>query len=183
VHGARLYTACVSCHGREGGGQSQGDMPVIAGQLQVVVAKQLVDYLHAERWDLQMEAVVATHRLNAAQDIADLSAYVAALPRKGGAGIGNGRNLADAAALYARDCAGCHGAAGEGNALLLAPRLAGQHYRYLLRQLHDTVEERRPNMPAPHPQLFGPLDAQAFTSLADYLSRQAPRMPARSPAG
>ncbi len=173
-HGGRVFAACVACHGRDGNGQAQGDVPIIAQQHAFVIAKQLVDYRHAERWDLQMEAVASTHRLGPARDIADVAAYVAALPRAGDAGLGEGRNVAVGARVYARDCAGCHGADGEGNGVLRVPRLAGQHYRYLLRQLHDTVEERRPNMPPPHPQLFANLGVEEFTGIADYLARLHP---------
>lgn len=39
--------------------------------------------------------------------------------------------------LYADNCAGCHGDAGEGNADLLAPVLAGQDGTYLSRQIEN----------------------------------------------
>ena len=58
--------------------------------------------------------------------------------------------------------------------MTLVPRLAGQHYKYVLRQLHDTLEQRRPNMPPPHPQLFDPLQVDQLTGLADYLARLQP---------
>jgi cytochrome c553 len=88
--------------------------------------------------------------------------------------VGDGRQLAAGAQAYARDCSGCHGPEGEGNGVTLVPRLAGQHYRYLLRQLHDTLEERRPNMPPPHIQLLSPYGVDELTGVADYLSRLKP---------
>ena len=153
----------------------QGDVPAIAQQHQRVIAKQLIDYRHAERWDPLMEEVVARHGLSSARDIADVAAYVAAQRRDGArAGTGDGRQVETGARLYSRDCAGCHGADGEGNGVTLVPRLAGQHYKYVLRQLHDTLEQRRPNMPPPHPQLFDPLQVNELTGLADYLARLQP---------
>lgn len=174
TRGARLFSTCAPCHGQDGNGQPQGNVPAIAQQHQRVIAKQVVDYRHAERWDLQMEDVATSHRLGSAQDIADVAAYVSSLPRDPMRGQGDGRNLEHGGQVYLRDCSGCHGAEGEGNGVTLVPRLAGQHYRYLLRQLHDTVEQRRPNMPPPHPGLFEKMDVTDFTGVADYLSRLQP---------
>lgn len=173
ARGARLFGACVECHGPDGNGQPKGDVPVIAEQHQRVIAKQLVDYRHAERWDVRMEAV-AQHRVGPARDIADLAAYISTLPRQAREGNGDGRNVEHGGRLYLSECSSCHGSEGEGNGVLLVPRLAGQHYRYLLRQLHDTIEERRPNMPPPHAQLFEKMAVEDFTGLADYLSRLKP---------
>ena len=174
AHGAKLFTACVSCHGPDGNGQPQGDVPAIAQQHQRVIAKQLVDYRHAERWDLKMEEVASTHRLGPPKDIADVAAFISTLPREAKQGTGDGRNVELGGRVYLRDCSGCHGAEGEGNGVTLVPRLAGQHFRYLLRQLHDTLEERRPNMPPPHSQLFAKFAVEEFTGIADYLSRLKP---------
>jgi cytochrome c553 len=174
ARGSKLFTACIACHGKDGNGQPQGDVPAIAQQHQRVIAKQLVDYRHAERWDLKMEEVASTHRLGPPRDIADLAAFVSTLSREAKEGNGDGRNVEHGGRVYLRDCSGCHGAEGEGNGVTLVPRLAGQHYRYLLRQLHDTLEERRPNMPPPHPQLFEKFAVEDFTGIADYLSRLKP---------
>ena len=174
ARGSKLFAACVGCHGKDGNGQPQGDVPAIAQQHQRVIAKQLVDYRHAERWDLRMEEVASTHRLGPPRDIADLAAFISTLPRDSKEGHGDGRNVEHGGRVYLRDCAGCHGVDGEGNGVTLVPRLAGQHYRYLLRQLHDTLEERRPNMPPPHPQLFEKFAVEDFTGISDYLSRLMP---------
>jgi cytochrome c553 len=172
--GAQVFKACVACHGHDGNGTPEGNVPVIAEQHQRVIAEQLVDYRHADRWDVKMEEVVGRHNLAGPHDIADVSAYVASLPRTARPGFGDGRNVALGRSLYARDCQSCHGADGEGNGVTQVPRLAGQHYRYLLRQLHDTLEERRPNMPPPHRALLGDLGVGELTGLADYLSRMQP---------
>jgi cytochrome c553 len=172
--GAQVFKACVACHGRDGNGTPEGNVPVIAEQHQRVIAKQLVDYRHADRWDVKMEEVVGHHNLAGPHDIGDVSAYIASLPRTAQPGLGDGRNVALGKRLYTRDCQSCHGVDGEGNGVLQVPRLAGQHYRYLLRQLHDTLEERRPNMPAPHRELLGDLGVDELNGLADYLARMQP---------
>jgi cytochrome c553 len=174
THGGHLFVACTPCHGHDGNGQPAGNVPAIAQQHQRVIAKQLVDYRHAERWDLQMEDVASTHRLGPARDIADLAGYISTLPRDAHEGHGDGHNVEHGGQVYLRECSSCHGPEAEGNGVLLVPRLAGQHYRYLIRQLHDTIEERRPNMPPPHPQLFEKFGVEDFTGIADYLSRVKP---------
>ena len=89
-------------------------------------------------------------------------------------GQGDGLHADHGGRVYLRDCASCHGAEAEGNGVLLVPRLAGQHYSYLLRQMHDTIESRRPNMPPPHSRLLENMDVADLTGLADYLSRVQP---------
>jgi cytochrome c553 len=53
-------------------------------------------------------------------------------------------DAARGAELYARHCATCHGALGLGNAAAGIPALAGQHPRYLVKQLVDAAEGDRP---------------------------------------
>jgi cytochrome c553 len=172
--GVQVFKACVACHGRDGNGTPNGNVPVIAEQHQRVIAKQLVDYRHADRWDVNMEEVVGRHNLAGPRDIGDVSAYIASLPRTAQPGFGDGRNVALGKSRYMHDCQSCHGVDGEGNGITQVPRLAGQHYRYLLRQLHDTLEERRPNMPPPHRALLDGLGVDELTGLADYLARLQP---------
>ena len=43
-------------------------------------------------------------------------------------------NLARGAELYEKACATCHGDKGEGKAEKFYPLVAGQHYKYLLRE-------------------------------------------------
>jgi len=169
--GEDLYAPCGACHGVDGRGVDDGSVPAIAGQHYTVVVKQLVDYRHGRRWDIQMEHAARMSHLASGQDLADLAAWVAALPRGFGAGKGDGEHLDVGARSYFRQCESCHGPLGEGDALRGIPRLAGQHYRYLYRQFFDAVEQRRPNMPPQHVQLMAPLDRAQIIGISDYLSR------------
>ncbi|MGC4029625.1 MAG: c-type cytochrome [Steroidobacteraceae bacterium] len=174
ARGAELFRVCVACHGPGGGGTPEGDVPAIAGQHARVIVRQLVDYRHADRWDVRMEEVAGTHNLRQLRDLADVAGWVSRLPVERAPGLGDGSNASAGRTAYQASCAGCHGADGEGNGALLVPRVAGQHYRYLLRQLHDTLEGRRPNMPPPHADLLVGMDVNELTGLADYLSRLRP---------
>ncbi len=171
--GAELFQTCAVCHGASGGGTPDGHVPRIAGQHFSVLIKQLADYRNDRRWDPLMEHVADQHLLKSAQDIADVAAYaseIETLPESG-VSVGSGEYLAQGAEIYAASCESCHGKSGEGNGRQNIPKVAGQNYQYLVRQMHDAVEGRRPNFSAAHIRLLKPLDYAAIMGVADYLAR------------
>jgi cytochrome c553 len=171
VHGEALFGTCAMCHGADGGGKPDGSVPVIAAQHFRVIARELVDYRHDKRWDLRMENFASDHHLKDPKDIADVASFIADLAPAHGVGVGSGEFAAHGAEIYSHLCAGCHGPNGEGDDARRYPRLAGQHFAYLLRQLHDAVEGRRPNFPAEHVRLLEHFDKADLNGVADYLSR------------
>ena len=68
-------------------------------------------------------------------------------------------------------CAACHGASAEGIDGNGSPRLAGQHYVYLVSQLDDAKAGRRPDFPPEHVHLDESIGRADLMSVADYLSR------------
>ena len=58
-----------------------------------MIVKQLADFRRSQRLDIRMEHFADRRHLEGAQDIADVAAHVATLPRRGQAGIGNGAAL------------------------------------------------------------------------------------------
>lgn len=174
-HGERLFEVCAACHGRDGGGVQDGTVPAIASQHFRVLAKELVDFRHDQRWDALMEHYSDEHNLGGTEDVADVAAYIARLAPVSVPGVGDGKFLHEGAADYSRSCASCHGTAGEGNNARCIPRLAGQHYAYLLRQMHDAVDGRRPNFARAHVRLLARFERSDFEGLADYLSRAGHR--------
>lgn len=169
--GARLFQPCAACHGADGGGTVDGLIPRIAGQHASVLMKQLVDYRHDRRWDVRMEHLTDRHHLPDAQAVADVAAYVSQLDARAANGEGNGELLARGAEGYSRLCQRCHGDAAQGEARRSIPRLAGQHYEYLRRQIYDAVDGRRPNFSPAHIRLLARLDRDGIGGIADYLSR------------
>jgi len=169
-HGSELFAQCVACHGAVGNGMRDGSTPRIAGQHAHVLIKQLVDFRYGKRWDFRMEQRAGTH-LGAAQDIADVSSYLSMQPRLNDSGIGNGEQLEQGAGFYAAYCASCHGAAAEGNGKGAVPMLAGQHYGYLMRQMYDAVDGRRPTLSQLHSKRIEPLNFEQVRAVADFLSR------------
>jgi cytochrome c553 len=177
-HGAQLFETCAACHGTDGTGARDGTVPAIAGQHVSVLVKQLTDFRHDRRWDERMQNFSSTHHLVGAQDLLDVASYAESLPRwpplEGG--IGDGKALQQGANLYFIHCESCHGPLGEGELRRLRPRLAGQHYQYLMKELEQTAAGERPGMDAAHVQRIGKLSPEERQGIADYLSRLSPQV-------
>jgi len=174
--GARVYAECAGCHGMTGQGTPDGQVPAIAGQHASVIVKQLRDYREGERWDARMESIMQEHRFSDDGQIANVAAYLAGLrmPPAGGGPGGETEIRARGERVYALACAACHGPRAAGNDAQVVPRLAGQQYMYLRRQLHDVVDGRRPNIAPDHIRVFAPLDVDDIDGLSEYLSELAP---------
>jgi cytochrome c553 len=175
-HGARLFETCAACHAADGRGARDGSVPAIAGQHVSVIVKQLVDFRHDRRWDERMQDFASRHHLEGAQDLLDVAAYTQSLPRwpplEGG--TGDGKSLQHGANAYFIRCEGCHGPLGQGELRRMRPRLAGQHYAYLMRQLTETAAGERPGMDAEHVQRIRSMSLDERQGVADYLSRLSP---------
>lgn len=177
-HGAELFTTCAACHAASGLGTRDGSIPAIAGQHVSVLVKQLVDFRHDRRWSERMRNFSSQHHLSGPQELLDVAAYAESLPRwpplEGG--TGDGLTLNEGNVIYHRDCAECHGPLGLGELRRMRPRLAGQRYQYLLRQLEETADRMRPGMDVKHVKLIGGLSAEERSAVADYLSRLSPNL-------
>jgi cytochrome c553 len=172
AHGRELFAHCSACHGPAANGTVEGAIPRIAGQHFQVLVRQLIHFRYGERWNTRMEDVAMDlHILADAQSIADVAWFVSRLDRGGPRGLGDGTGVDRGAASYAAQCASCHGAHGEGDGATWVPRIAGQHAGYLVRQINDAAEGRRPEMSAAHSKLFDRLDADEVRGLGDFLAR------------
>lgn len=146
---------CASCHGDNGVAPTQ-NWPHLAGQKSAYTAKMLLDYqsrlrLEGKRAELMHDIAV----MMTPQQIADVSAYYAALPAPGDDGtprpsvLGEGMSAAqlvrkgDPSRLLT-PCASCHGVKGQGGKLE-ASALAGQNPLYFTRTLLDYQSGVRSN--------------------------------------
>lgn len=172
TRGQEIFAQCTRCHGADGSGAVAGTVPRIAGQHYRVLVRQLVAFRRGQRWDFQMEGVATSHgAIPELQDIADVARYVSELDRDGARGVGSGQFLERGAAIYESACASCHGAQAEGNDAKDIPRISGQHSGYLMRQIYDAVDNRRPPLSRTHGKRFAPLAFEEVQGLSDYLSR------------
>jgi cytochrome c553 len=161
------------CHGADGVGRSDGTFPRIAGQHASVIVKQIDDIRAGRRGNPIMASHIDT--LTDPAEIADVAVYVAGLsPAPEGSGAAHAEPPNDGkhergAALYRRDCARCHGAAGAGNAEKSIPVVAGQHEAYLLRQLRAIAGSLRRNADPGMVAIFDYRDAD-LRAVARYLA-------------
>lgn len=149
---------CQECHARDGNATEIGDgvsgigkFPKLAGQSAEYIVKQIGDFARGKRHSDEMEIMA---RSLDTQDLFDIAAYYAALPAMRGP-LANPDPLADA--LYRQGdaqrgipaCIGCHAerVAADRQPLGGVPRIAGQHERYLNKQLKDWRSGERRNDP------------------------------------
>jgi len=144
-NGRRVFLICAVCHGPEGWGSADGTYPQIAGQLRTAIVKQLADIRARNRDNPLMYPFAVPQVLGGAQNIADVAAYVAQLPKTRDNGRGPGADLGLGAQLFRAHCRNCHGDRGLGNEAEHLPQIAGQHYAYLVRQFDAIRSGRRKN--------------------------------------
>lgn len=136
--GLSKYGICASCHGIEGR-SFKSHYPILAGQKQRYLFRQLDDFKAGLRDDPSMNAMVPTL---SQEDMFDLAAYFSSLKPSASrlavdpAKFSRGRKKAEMAR-----CAMCHGSKPEED----IPRIRGQHHDYLVKQLKDFRDGRRMN--------------------------------------
>jgi len=179
--GRAVYLTCAVCHLPEGWGSTDGMYPQIAGQLRTVVIKQLADFRAGNRDNPLMYPFSVPGILGGPQEIADVAAYVSALPMTADNGLGPGTGLAVGETLYSEHCADCHGVAGEGDETEHIPAIAGQHYAYLMRQFNAIRAGERKNADSKMTEEIQDLSAEQQAAVLDYTARLRP--PAAKLAG
>ena len=138
---------CAACHGADGN-STNPIWPVLAGQHEGYIAKQLADFKAHNRTDPTMMGMAAPM---SETDMANLAAYFSSQTPKGGAAAPDA--VAAGEKVYrtgsAKDataaCIACHGPTGAGNPAAKYPRLAGQHATYIEKALKDFRSGTRAN--------------------------------------
>jgi cytochrome c oxidase subunit 2 len=131
---------CLSCHGGTGAGTEALGAPSIAGMSSKYVALQLRHYRDGIRGyqsgDSFGPLMVASAKGLSDENIAALAVVVSemAVPKLMLSAEGDAFNPFKARGVYS-GCSSCHGAKGDGNEALGAPRISQQYPSYLKRQL------------------------------------------------
>jgi len=168
--GEAAYKICKGCHKPDGAGLADAEYPQLAGQHASVIIKQMMD-IRAGRRDNPRMYPFSGDWIVSAEEIADIAAYLNKLPIPTSNGKGNGYNLARGKTLYEKDCASCHGKAGEGDARKFYPMVSGQHFSYLKRETRESRDQGRRNAsPEMVTALKGYTDADV-EAVSDYMSR------------
>lgn len=145
-HGEELYEVCVACHGPEGAGIVELRAPPIAGLSSDYLVQQLENFRDGVRgadgapFSNQMRLIALS--LEDEQAVADVASFVSALEPPPGPAPVEG-DAERGRAQYDTLCFACHGANGEGNAVVDAPRVAGLPDFYLLEQLQAYRKDER----------------------------------------
>jgi cytochrome c553 len=168
-NGEEAFEICSACHLPSGAGRPDGTFPQLAGQHTTVIIKQIADIREGRRDNAIMYPFAKT--LIDPQELADVSAYIKTLPIPTDNGKGPGTDLAHGEKLYKRDCTVCHGDQGEGNAEKFYPVLAGQHYKYLNRQIEEIAHGKRRNANPDMVKIVVDYSPEERAAVVDYMSR------------
>lgn len=147
--GEAKSAVCAACHGADGK-SIQPAYPNLAGQHASYTAKQLTEYRDGGR----VNALMSGQATNLSdQDILDLAAYYAQLPKI--EGVASEENLTLGMNIYrggitsagVAACSACHGPVGMGNPKAAWPVVSGQNAQYLADQLRYFRSGERANDP------------------------------------
>jgi cytochrome c553 len=172
IKGKDAYKVCCGCHKASGIGRADADYPILAGQHATVLMKQMADTRSGKRENKKMHPFIEKDEVST-EDVAHIAAYLAFLPPPTDNGKGDGKHLARGKALYDKDCASCHGKSGEGDAAKFVPRVAGQHYGYLVRE-NKAIQSTAGNRRDANPDMVKVIKAYPYKDIAavsDYMAR------------
>ena len=168
--GKEDYEVCGACHLPSGAGRPDGTFPQLAGQHSTVIIKQIADIRAGLRDNPTMYPFAVT--LSDAQELANVSAYIESLCIPTTHGVYEGADAAMQVSkgkeLYEKQCAECHGKNGQGNKEKFYPVIAGQHYKYLLRQMTEIRDGHRRNANPDMVKIIKPYTNEQLVSISAY---------------
>jgi cytochrome c553 len=162
-NGQRIYETCAACHLPEGWGSSDGAYPQIAGQHKNVLIQQLLDIRSGVRENPTMYPFVQERTIGGYQSLADVVTYISMLP------MSVRHKKGPWPRSTAEFKAECHGGKGEGNNDQLAPKLHGQHYPYVIRQI-DYVKRGLRVVNDSMQTIIGQLSSDQLKQIINYVS-------------
>ena len=155
---------CAACHGPQGR-STQAAYPILAGQTSRYMYLQLRDFQEGRRTNDLMSPMVTGMTRDEMRELSDYFAKqkppIQNFPVDA-AKAGLGKLKADETL-----CTMCHlgGFAGQNE----IPRVAGQHYDYIVKQLRDFKARSRTNDAGSMTSVAGTLNEQDIENLAHYL--------------
>jgi cytochrome c553 len=174
-NGLDVYVVCSACHMPEGWGVEEGTFPQLAGQHRSVLIKQLADIRSRNRDNPTMYPFSLPESIGDEQAVADVAAYIEQLkmnPENGKGEWAEGTSEYDnGKKLFKTSCVQCHGENGEGDAEKLYPKIQGQHYNYMVRQIEWILNGKRRNANPDMVKIIKTFSKEDITSVINYVSR------------
>lgn len=172
AEGEEAYEVCGACHLPSGAGRPDGTFPQLAGQHTTVLIKQMADIRAGLRDNPTMYPFAMS--MIDPQELADASAYMQSLCIPTDHGVYEGKDaaaqVAAGKALYDKQCVECHGKNGEGDKAKFYPVIAGQHYKYLLRQMTEIRDGHRRNANPDMVKVIKPYTNDQLVAISAYQS-------------
>jgi cytochrome c553 len=163
--GKQKAELCAACHGAEGNSE-RAIYPSLAGQPPLYVYYQLLQFREGRRKDESMTAIAA--RMSDA-DMKDIAEYFSKQAAKAPDKALEPAQIEAGKAIAARNhCGSCHMPAYTGQKHI--PRLAGQHYEYLVKELRGFKTGARPDIDGTMASAAQPLADKDMTDMASYLA-------------
>ena len=167
---------CTGCHGADGN-NSNSEYPVLAGQVESYLLKQVNDFKSGARVDDHMTSMVLAVEES---DFEDIVAYFSSQPiNKPSDKNKNYNKMKPGEHTFTRGltaksvpaCSSCHGSEALGNKELAYPALASQHKEYLAKALKDFREGKRKNdKDKLMRNIAAQLNDEEIEALANYIS-------------
>lgn len=165
VAGKRKAELCAACHGPDGNSPA-GAFPSLAAQPPLYVYYQLLQFRNAQRKDPTM-SVIAEKMSDT--DMKDIAAYYEAQAARVPEKALEPAQIEAGNAIAARNhCGSCHMPNYTGQKHI--PRLAGQHYEYLVKELRGFKTGARPDIDGTMASAAQPLSDKDITDMAAYLA-------------
>ena len=156
---------CAACHGQNGN-STDPQYPVLARQNARYIYLQLKDFKEGRRHDPQMDPMAAPLSRDDMLALADYFSKQKQAPvgfKADPAKVAAGRKKSDEVL-----CPMCH--LGEFAGQNEIPRVAGQHYQYVKKQLSDFKARRRTNDAGNMTAVAGTLSDDDIENLAQYIA-------------
>lgn len=149
VAGKDKALICTGCHGTDGN-NSNSDYPVLAGQVEYYLLKQLKDFKSGARIDDHMTSMVLAVE---EPDFEDIVAYFSNQTLRQQSEKTKDHEMKLGKSIFTSGiksksipaCSSCHGSKGLGNKVAVYPSLASQHKEYIVKTLKNFREGKRKN--------------------------------------